>query len=53
MCNDESDFNCINKYKCKLNLFDKIVLSFTFIVMACCIVLMFIGIFNPQYIMCN
>ena len=48
-----NDFDCYNKYKSKLDLFDKIVLSFTFITMACCFVLMLIGIFNPQYIMCN
>ena len=45
MCNDENDLNCINKYKAKLNLFDKIVLTFTFITMGCCVILMVIGMF--------
>ena len=45
-----NDFDCC---KSKLNLFDKIVLGFTFTTMACCFVLMLIGIFYPQYLMCN
>lgn len=32
MCNDECDFKCVNKYKTKLELFDKFVIASVFII---------------------
>lgn len=32
MCNDECDFKCVEKYKTKLELFDKFVIASVFII---------------------
>lgn len=53
MCNDECDLNRYLKHKEQLNTFDKIVLGCTFVVMGCCVVLMIIGIFYPERLICN
>ena len=53
MCNCDDDLNCVPKYKAKLCLFDKIVISFVFAICSISLALMLIGLFNPQYIMCN
>jgi hypothetical protein len=53
MCNDECDLNCIERYKTKTTLFDKIVLSFLLIVMSICLAYMFIGLYNPKYFLCS
>lgn len=53
MCNDDCDLNRVVKYQAKLNTFDKIVLTCTFIVMGCAIILMIIGMFYPERLICN
>lgn len=53
MCNDDCDLNRVNKHKPSFDLFDKIVLGFTFTIMTCCLVMMVIGIFYPERLICN
>ena len=53
MCNDECDLNCIAKYKHSFSLFDKIVLGCTFFIMGCGVILMIIGMFYPEKLICN
>lgn len=48
-----NDFDCCVKYKHKYSLFDKLVLGFVLTTMALCMALMFIGLFHPQYLICN
>ena len=45
--------NLIPKYKCKTNLFDKVVLSFILITLASATGLMFLSLFNPKYFLCS
>jgi len=53
MCNDDCDLKCVPRYKPNLELFDKIVLGCTFVVMGCAVVLMIIGMFYPERLICN
>lgn len=53
MCNDECDLDRITKHKEMLSLFDKIVLGFTFVCMGCAVVLIIIGMFYPERLICN
>lgn len=52
MCNCESDLNCIPKYKCKLSLYDKIVMGLVLSVLVICVGFLIYGVFNPIYLMC-
>ena len=53
MYTPEEDFCGSAKCKSNLSLFDKFVLSCTFIIMGCCVVLMIIGILYPERLICN
>ena len=53
MCNDDCDLNRVVKHKEIFSLFDKIVLGCTFVCMGCAVVLMIIGMFYPERLICN
>jgi hypothetical protein len=52
MCNCDDDLNCIPKYKCKLNLYDKLVMGLVLLTLVICVSFLIYNVFNPKYLMC-
>lgn len=49
MCNCESDFNCVPKYKPKYSLIDKLFMGLIFVILALCAITIVTMLLNPHY----